>query len=501
LKRRTANGERRTAPLPPLRVRQLNQKPIDPEGDFVLYWMTAFRRTKYNFALERAVEHARNQARPLVILEALRVGYRWASDRFHHFAIQGMADNQKRLASKPVLYYPYLELKADEGKGFLAALAQRASVVVGDDFPSFFLPRMMQAAAYQVPVAFELVDSNGILPLRAADKVYVRAVDFRRFLQKTLEPHMDDFPQSDPLSRIRLPILPKLPAAITQRWPAADVATLAGNPGLLHTFPIDHAVGITEKHGGERAAQRTLRRFLESRLSRYADHRNQPEEEATSGLSPYFHWGHIGAHQVFEELMDWDGWTDDRMAAKATGSRSGWWGASKNVEAFLDEFLTWRELGYNMTWQRDDYATYESLPNWAQETIELHSEDSREHVYSRERLESSETHDELWNAAQRQLVQDGVIHNYLRMLWGKKIYEWSPNAKQALRVMIELNNKYGLDGRNPNSYSGIFWVLGRYDRAWGPERPVFGKLRYMSSENTARKVRVREYMEKHGGGS
>jgi deoxyribodipyrimidine photo-lyase len=460
--------------------------------------MTAFRRTRYNFALERAVEHARRLEKPLVILEALRCDYRWASDRFHHFAIQGMADSQKRLALKPVLYFPYLEPEGGQGKGLLAELANRAAVVVGDDFPSFFLPRMIEAATKQIPVSFELVDSNGILPLRAADKVYLRAVDFRRFLQKTLEPHLNDFPQADPLSRLRLPTLARLPAAITQRWPAADVKRLAHDAGLLSAFPIDHTVGITETKGGERAAQRTLRRFLESKLSRYADDRNQPEEEMTSGLSPYLHWGHLGAHQVFEELMDWDDWTPDQLAAKASGSRRGWWGASENVEAFLDQFITWRELGHNMSWQRADYDRYRSLPNWAQESIELHSEDTREHVYSLKRFEMSETHDELWNAAQRQLVRDGIIHNYLRMLWGKKIYQWSPNAKQALRVMIELNNKYGLDGRNPNSVSGVFWVLGRYDRAWGPERPIFGKVRYMSSENTARKVRVREYMEQYG---
>ncbi len=479
-------------------MRQLNRKPIDTEGDFVLYWMTAFRRTRYNFALERAVEHAKALDKPLVVFEALRAGYRWASDRFHHFVIQGMADNQRRLDSKPVLYYPYLEPKPDAGKGLLAELSKRSCVVVGDDFPSFFLPRMIEAATRQIPVSFELVDSNGILPLRAADKVYLRAVDFRRFLQKTLEPHLEEVPKANPLARIKLPKLKALPSSITKTWPAADVAKLAGDPAPLERFPIDHEVGVTDTKGGERAARRALRRFLDSRLDRYADERNQPEEEVTSGLSPYLHWGHISAHQVFEELMDWDDWTPDRLARKATGSRSGWWGASENVEAFLDEFITWRELGYNMAWQRDDYTRYASLPEWARDTIELHSEDKRAYSYSLKRFESSETHDELWNAAQRQLVEDGVIHNYLRMLWGKKIYEWSPNAKKAIAVMIELNNKYGLDGRNPNSYSGIFWVLGRYDRAWGPERPIFGKLRYMSSENTARKLRVGEYLERYG---
>jgi deoxyribodipyrimidine photo-lyase len=168
------------------------------------------------------------------------------------------------------------------------------------------------------------------------------------------------------------------------------------------------------------------------------------------------------------------------------------------AEAFLDELITWRELGFNMCWQRDDYESYKSLPDWAQKTLGVHSKDKRPHVYTLDEFEAAQTHDHLWNAAQRQLVREGRLHNYLRMLWGKKILEWSKTPQEALEGMIALNNKYGLDGRDPNSYSGIFWVMGRYDRPWGPERPIFGKIRYMSSENTVRKVRVENYMNRYG---
>jgi deoxyribodipyrimidine photo-lyase len=150
-----------------------------------------------------------------------------------------------------------------------------------------------------------------------------------------------------------------------------------------------------------------------------------------------------------------------------------------------------------MCWRRDGFDQYASLPEWAKTTLAEHAGDPRPHCFSLEQFEAAETHDELWNAAQRQLVREGRIHNYLRMLWGKKILEWSAGPEEALEIMIELNNKYALDGRDPNSYSGIFWVLGRYDRPWGPERPIFGKVRYMSSQNTARKLRVGEYMEKY----
>jgi deoxyribodipyrimidine photo-lyase len=146
---------------------------------------------------------------------------------------------------------------------------------------------------------------------------------------------------------------------------------------------------------------------------------------------------------------------------------------------------------------RSDYDQYDSLPAWAKQTLAEHADDPRPWVYSLEQLQRSQTHDRLWNAAQRQLAREGRMHNYLRMLWGKKILEWSPSPRAALDSMIELNNKYALDGRNPNSYSGIFWVLGRYDRAWGPERPIFGKIRYMSSDNTARKFSVKRYLENY----
>lgn len=461
--------------------------------------MIACRRTEWNFGLQRAVDWARGLKKPLLVFEPLRAGYPWASDRFHAFVIQGMKDNAERFGHrKSVLYYPYLEPEPGAGKGLLAALAEHAAVVVSDDYPTFFLPRMIEAASDQVAVSLELVDSNGVLPMRAADKVFARAHDFRRFLHKTLKPHLQEFPDPDPLFHLRLPNLERLPKEIARKWPPAELNDSSATPEGLERFPIDHDAGPTETVGGPQAAQETLRTFLESKLSRYDSDRNQPEEEVTSSLSPYLHFGHISVHQVLSELMESDGWTIDDVADEATGSRKGWWGASPAVEAFLDELITWREVGYNMAWQRPDYDEYASLPDWAKKTLSEHVTDSREHVYTLEQFEKAETHDELWNAAQRQLVREGRIHNYLRMLWGKKILEWTKHPQSAADVMIELNNKYALDGRDPNSYSGIFWCLGRYDRAWGPERPIFGKIRYMSSKNTARKVRVQSYLEKYG---
>lgn len=363
---------------PAVRITQANDAPVAPGGDFVLYWMTASRRARWNFALQRAVEHANALRLPLLVLEPLRAEYRWACDRFHRFVIDGMVDNQARLKRKGVAFY---------------------------------------------------------------------------------------------------------------------------NPaGLIARLPIDHGVGPVDLQGGAGAAEARLSSFVDSRLASYATERNRPELDATSGLSPYLHFGHVSAHEVLACIADREGWTRDDLADDARGHRAGWWGMTESSEAFLDQLVTWRELGFNRCLQVEGYDRYEALPAWARETLAEHASDPREVIYGLDDFEFARTHDPLWNAAQNQLRREGRIHNHLRMLWGKKILEWSESARTALQTMIALNDKYALDGRDPNSYTGILRVLGLHDRAWGPERPVFGKVRYMSSANTARKYRVRRYVERYSGG-
>jgi deoxyribodipyrimidine photo-lyase len=483
--------------VPSIRVRIANSAPVNASACFVLYWMIAFRRIHWTFALQRAVEWANELQRPLVVLEGLRAGYGWACDRFHAFILEGMAENQRRVEDTGALYYPYVEREPDEGKGFLAALARHACVVVTDDFPEFFLPRMVASAASQVPVRLEQVDSNGLLPLRATDQAFPTAFAFRRFLQENLPAHLAESPVPVPLASLEKRHPPSIPKGILDRWPRATETQLRADEGALAPFPIDHQVAKVPIPGGSGAAGDALKRFLSERLPRYAELRNHPEKDVTSGLSPYLHFGHISSHEVFHELMADEGWSPADLAARASGSRQGWWGVSEEAEAFLDQLVTWRELGFNMCAHGRDYDRYESLPAWARKTLEDHARDPRPALYERPQFEAARTHDPLWNAAQTQLVREGRMHNYLRMLWGKKVLEWSATPREALDIMIHLNNRYGLDGRDPNSYSGIFWCLARYDRPWGPERPVFGKIRYMSSQNTARKVRVEEYIRKY----
>jgi len=482
--------------VPALRLQVLNDVPVNPRGDYVLYWMIANRRTTWNFSLDEAISWAEKLNRPLLVLEALRSAYPWASDRLHKFIIDGMADNADNLRRSGITYYPYLERKPGEGRGLLETLARKACLVVTDSFPDFFLPRMVAAAARKIMVRLIAVDSNGLLPLRASDRPYPTAYAFRRIIQKNIGAHLSAFPEPEPFSRIHLPLLKAVPAPAAEKWPPLPVATLKSPASFISALPIDHGVKAAEEKGGGQAAQARWNRFLKKGLSHYFEYRNEPETEGTSGLSPYLHFGHLSAHQIFKELMDREGWSASNLPQKATGSR-GWWGVSQGAEMFLDQLITWRELGYNMCAFREDYDRYESLPPWAQKTLADHAADRRPYGYRLEQFESGKTHDPLWNAAQGQLLREGCLHNYLRMIWGKKILEWSETPQEALKIMIELNNKYALDGRDPNSYSGIFWVLGRYDRPWGPERPIFGKIRYMSSENTARKIRVRDFIRKY----
>ncbi len=484
--------------VPSQRITPCNRAPLNAHGHFVLYWMIASRRLSWNFALQRAVQWCQALDKPLLILEALRVGYEWASDRIHAFIIQGMVENARRLQEVGVSYYPYLEPRPHAGKGLLASLSTKACVVVTDEFPAFFIPKMVNSAAQKLKVLLEKVDSNGILPLRCAPRCFSTAHSFRRFLQSCLETHLQKQPKIEPLEELTQRRPPEIPREVIEKWPPASELTLEQLPRILGALPLDHSVPPSPLVGGSSKAKEVLRSFLRDKLTHYASARNHPDQEATSGLSPYLHFGHISAHQIVTEALEEEGWSLSTAGRMATGSARGWWGLSPDLEAFLDQVITWRELGFNFCFHREDYSRYESLPDWAISVLEKHASDPRPYLYSLQQLENATTHDLVWNAAQRELLRQGKVHNYLRMLWGKKILEWSGSPREALEAMIHLNNKWALDGRDPNSYSGIFWCLGRYDRPWGPRRPVFGTVRYMSSSSALHKLKMRSYLERYG---
>lgn len=480
---------------PPTRVIAQNDRPERPAASFVLYWMLSQRRTRYNFGLQHALHLAERWGRPLLVLEALRVGHRWASARTHRFVLDGMADNARRFDPTNVAYWPYVEPAAGHGRGLLLSLAERACAVVTDEFPVFFLPKMVTVAAARCPVRLWTVDGNGVLPLRAADRAFSAAVHYRRHAQRSLRDHLLDFPLEDPLSRAAIPRA-KLPADLAARWPAATPLLQGGS---LAALPIDHAVSPVATRGGSSAASAKLSDFLENRLSRYLESRADAAEDCASGLSPFLHFGHIAAHEVLSALWSRADWTPAQLAPKATGRREGWWGLDAATEAFVDQLVIWRELSFNNSFfDPDGHDRYAGLPAWARQTLSRHAADPRPRRYSPEVLAAARTADPLWNAAQTQLLREGRIHNYLRMLWGKKVLEWTEDPQSAFETLLDLNNRYALDGRDPNSSAGVAWVFGRYDHPWPPERPIFGTVRVMKSENTARKMSVHAYLERYG---
>jgi len=482
------------------RIRVLVDRPVRADGAYVLYWMIGARRLGWNFALDRAVELSRTARLPLLIFEPLRVDYPWASERTHAFVLDGMAEHAAHLEGGPVGYLPYVEPSPGAGRGLLEALAAPAAAVVTDEALTSFLPRAVEAAARRLDTRLEAVDGNGLLPLWALAEAPGTAHAFRRRLHRLLPERFGERPQPDPFRGPPLTPFPGLPSDLRTRWPSASAGLLRRDPDALGGLPIDHEVPPASERGGSAAGRARLRAFVVEQLPHYAAQRNDPDADCVSRLSPYLHFGHVSAHEVFAAVADAEGWTPLRVSGPPDGRRRGWWGMSESAEAFLDQLVTWRELGHLFAARVEAYRRWESLPAWARATLEAHAADPRPWCYDIDAFEGARTHDPLWNAAQRQLVREGRIHNYLRMLWGKKILEWSAHPREALATMIALNDRWALDGRDPNSYAGIFWVFGRFDRGW-PERAVFGRVRSMSSERTARKVALREYLARYGPAS
>lgn len=457
--------------FPGVRVRVVKGAPVR-DGSYVLYWSIAARRTRWSFALDRAVEWGRKLGRGIVVLEALRVDAPWSSVRFHAVVQAGMADARARYGASGIAYYPWIEPEVGAGHGLLEALAARACVVVTDDCPAFFLPRMVAAAAARLDVRVEAIDGNGLVPLAAPRKDYKRAVDFRRALPGWLAAHPEQ-PSADPLVGYDLPRA-QFPADVLARWPIVDVP--------LDRLPIARIPAVPFA-GGEVAARAALARFL-PRVDAYAEDREHPDIDGTSGLSPWLHWGHLSAHEVVVAVRD------------RSPGRVGAFAVSPSAATFLEELVTWRELAFHTARYRPDAERYASLPDWARRTLADHAGDPRPIVYDVDTLAASRTSDPIWNAAQRQLVGEGRIHNAMRMVWGKLVLGWTRTPEQAFDALVELNNRYAIDGRDPCSSAGIAWCFGRYDRAWGPVRPIYGTVRFMTSASAAKKRRLRGWVQR-----
>jgi deoxyribodipyrimidine photo-lyase len=474
------------------RIRQVNRAEPAPKGEYVLYWMQIYRRLERNHALDHALDWARRLRKPLVGYEGLRLDYPWASQRLHRFVLEGMADNAATARKVGLNYWPFVETPQQSGRGLLRRLAARACLVVTDDFPCFIIPEQTAALAARTDTAVIAVDSNSIVPLAALGDAVVSAAQLRRRIHRAFA---DAWPK-------RASKKHHIPDAIRMRI-AAPFATWrpARLDRFLECLPLDAGVPpVTDVPGGAMAAKTRLRQFIRRRLRGYAEQRSvpaAPQSSHGSGLSPYLHFGHISIEEVVEQVLEEAAadWSPRLLRDSAAGRREGFFGANADVNSFLDEAITWRDVGLNWHWsRRGDTASLErALPKWALATLRKHRRDRRAYRYSLEEWEDGATHDPLWNAAQRELVATGTIHNYLRMLWGKKVIEWSKTPEEAYQTLVHLNNKYALDGRDPNSYTGILWCFGLFDRPWAPERPVLGSVRYMSSANTGRKFALGSY--------
>jgi deoxyribodipyrimidine photo-lyase len=473
-----------------------NKKPVNQEGEYVLYWMSINRRLSYNFALEYAVAWANKLDKPLLIYEGLSCDIPWASDRFHQFLIEGMVECVEFCGENGFNNFSFVESQPQQGAGLVDELAKNACLFIADEYPVYIIKPYNRMMSRRVNVPWYTVDANGLIPMKSSEKAPYSAFIFRKNMQRLFLESYQNPPLENPLNNLKNRSSITLSHEFLNRYP--KLSTTTNIPELVASLHINHEVKALEISGTRQAGLKQLEEFTRNRLLNYAEHRNDVENGAASGLSPWLHYGKISAHECVlaaleKQPSDWN--TD--IITFQQGKRDGFFGGHPAIGAFLDELITWRETGFHYCHQVHNYDKYESLPDWAIKTLDKHSSDPREFVYSFEDFEMARTHDPIWNAAQRQLVSEGIIHNYLRMLWGKKVLEWTEHPRIALKYLTELNNKYAIDGRDPNSYSGIFWIFGRFDRPWGPERPIYGNIRYMTSGSTAKKINLKSYLQKY----
>jgi len=458
------------------RIRTLRGGDPLSDGEYVLYWMQMYQRGAENAALDTAIRHANALGLPLLVYQGLNPDYPEANDRTHTFILESARDVARDLAERGISYRFHLRRSAGADASPVAAeLARRAARVVVDDFPAFILPRMTQALVYRTSesgVPVEAVDANGLLPMSAISDRQYAAYTIRPRLHRRIPEYL----VPDPPPELECRAAPTLPLdeALFEDLSATGDDDLGE---LVAQCDVDHSVFPSLAYrGGRRAARDRLARFIDEKLDDYADGRSDPGRDATSGLSPYLHFGCLSTTEIVRDVLSAD--ADD-----------------ESVDDFLEELVVRRELAFNFCRSTPvaEHETLASLPDWAKRTLAEHADDERETLYTAGQLERGETHDELWNTAQRELVATGAFHGYLRMLWGKNVIRWTPSYEEAQAFMVRMHHRYALDGRNPNTYANILWCFGLHDRAF-KEGPVLGKLRPLKSSSTRRKFDVEPYI-------
>ena len=444
----------------PARIRKLNDQPTK-KGGYVLYWMQASVRATDNPALLYAIRQADDLGLPVLAVFGLTAGYPEANLRHFSFLIEGLEDVEKQLEALGIRLV-VLEAKPDEAA---LRLAGDAALLITDRGYLAHQRRWRSSLARQAPCGVWQVEGDLVLPIEeVSGKSEWAAATIRRKIHRI----WDRF------------LLPGDPPRAPRRDSLGIRIAGAVRPDkeLLSGLDIDRSVqpAALFRGGSSRALER-LDRFCKNSLRHYHSLRNDPAQEHQSGLSPYLHFGQISPLTA-------------ALAVKAAR------GAGKEAkEAFLEELIVRRELAFNFVYYEPRYDGYDCLPDWAKRTLDAHRGDKRLHLYSLEQLDGANTHDPYWNAAMEEMRLTGKMHGYMRMYWGKKILEWSESPEQAYRSALHLNNRYFLDGRDPNSYAGVAWCFGKHDRPWA-ERPIFGKTRYMADSGLRRKFDMDGYLRR-----
>ncbi len=425
------------------------------------------QRALDNPALETAIAVANALEQPVVVFFGLLERHPMANLRHFSFMIEGLAETARELMKRRIGFVARLCPGLSSDSEFARFCADwRPTLVICDEAPGRSVSQWQREATLYRSAPLWSVDADVVVPSRLLEKEQFAA----RTIRPRIRARLDQFLKPVGNREVRVP------------WDGrADLGSLPLVTELADQLHLDRSVAPAHFQGGTAAALTALRRFLRDRLCGYADNRNHPDLDGTSRLSPYLHFGQIGPHTVALTVRDADAPARDR-------------------EAFLEELVVRRELAVNFVRYNPRFRSLASAEPWAQRTLSEHARDRRAYLYSERQLADAETHDPLWNAAQRQMVISGWMHGYLRMYWAKKILEWSPSAAEAYNICVRLNDRYELDGRDPNGYAGIAWAIGgKHDRAWGPERPVYGKIRYMSFASTSRKFNSRAYIEQWSG--
>ncbi|MEO8561869.1 MAG: deoxyribodipyrimidine photo-lyase [bacterium] len=454
-----------------LRAVTLNEKRLQPEGEYILYWMQSTQRLEDNWALRFATLEADRVGKPLLIHQGLDPTQTHASDRFHTFALQGARELAERARDLGLTYRFALRRRREDDRRVVDRLASRAALVVTDLFPTGGVAERSQRLADRVSCRVVAVDSVGVVASASFHREEYAARTLRPKLARLIEHSLeavDDRPPKRSLAQSLLDTIDVDWLDLRQCDVGAEVAKCE----------IDHTVRPVATRGGLTAARARLSSFVRDGLSDYADRRRNPSDASgSSRLSPWLHHGMISPLEVVRAV---------RASAPVEAS-----------EAFLNEMLTWRELSLNFCLRNPNYASLSALPDWVRRSMHAHADDVRDPIYTLDELERAATHDPIWNAGQRELLESGQMHNVVRMLWGKSVITWAPTYADALAWLIHLNDKYALDGRDPNSYAGIQWCLGKFDRPFAA-RPVWGTIRPMSLERAYTKYPMAEYLDRWG---